>query len=257
MMALLEVHEVSKSFGGLRAVDRCSLQVNEGSITGLIGPNGAGKTTLFNVISGLYPPDEGWVRFQGKEITGLSPHVICRRGLARTFQLARGLSHMSVLENMMLAPKEQLGERLFHAVLQGCRVRAQEKANYERALELLQILGLYEWRNAPAGSLSGGQRKMLEVGRALMTNPRLLLLDEPAAGASAEETQKLLEYLARVRERGVTLFIVEHKMDVIMTLCDTIIVMNYGRVLTSGPPEVIQKDRRVIEVYLGTEAVAT
>jgi len=257
MTALLDVRGASKSFGGLKAVHHCSLQVHEGSITGLIGPNGAGKTTLFNVISGIYAPEEGSIWFQGQEITGLRPHVICRRGLARTFQLARGLNQMSVLENMMLAPKEQLGERLVHAVLQGRRVWDQERTNYDRALELTQILGLYEWRNAPASSLSGGQRKMLEVGRALMTNPRLLLLDEPAAGASTEEVHKLLDYLADVRQRGITLFIVEHKMDVIMTLCDTIIVMNYGSVLTSGPPEAIQKDQRVIEIYLGTEAATT
>lgn len=252
-MALLEVHEVTKDFGGLRAVNRCSLQVEAGSITGLIGPNGAGKTTLFNVISGIYPPNEGEVDFEGERITGLSPHQVARRGLARTFQLARGLSNMSVLENMMLAPREQQGERLLPAILQGRRVQVQEQEYYERAIELLKVLGLYEQRNALASSLSGGQRKMLEVGRALMSEPRLLMLDEPAAGATSEEAKKLMTYLTRVRERGITLFVVEHKMDVIMGLCDTIVVMNNGSVLTEGPPEAIQSDEQVIEVYLGTE----
>ncbi|KAA3660868.1 MAG: ABC transporter ATP-binding protein [Chloroflexi bacterium] len=252
-MALLNVQNVTKAFGGLLAVDDATLAVEEGSITGLIGPNGAGKTTMFNVLSGYYTPTDGEITFAGESIGGLPAHQICRKGLVRTFQLARGLNQMTVLENMMLAAPAQSGEQLVQALFRSKKMLAQERENYDYAVHLLHTLGLHDKRNELAGSLSGGQRKMLEVGRALMSRPRLLLLDEPAAGASSEETKQLMAYLMRVRDEGMTLFIVEHKMDVIMPLCDMIVVMNFGRILTAGTPAQIQKDQQVIAAYLGTE----
>jgi ABC-type branched-subunit amino acid transport system ATPase component len=252
MTILLEAKEVVKDFGGLRAVDHCSIAVERGSICGLIGPNGAGKTTLFDLLTGFYKPNLGTVLFKDKRIDGLEPHQICLQGLVRTFQIARELKNMTLLENMLLAPKGQYGEHLAYAIARPPKVLARERENLDRALRILEIVGLERLKNEAAINLSGGQRKMLEVARALMTDPEMLLLDEPTAGATFEETRKLMSYIEDLRkDHGLTFLIVEHKMEVIMNLCDRIFVMNNGRKLTEGTPREVQRNPQVIEAYLG------
>ena len=252
MTILLEAREVVKDFGGLRAVDHCSLSVERRSICGLIGPNGAGKTTLFDLLTGFYKPNSGTVLFKEQRIDGMEPHLICLQGLVRTFQIARELKNMTLLENMLLAPKGQYGEILGYAIARPPKVLARERENLEKALGILEIVGLEHLKNEVAINLSGGQRKMLEVARALMTEPEMLLLDEPTAGATFEETRKLMDYIEKLRkEHGLTFLIVEHKMEVIMNLCDKIFVMNNGRKLTEGTPQEVQRNPQVIEAYLG------
>jgi ABC-type branched-subunit amino acid transport system ATPase component len=252
MTILLEAKEVVKDFGGLRAVDHCSIAVERGSICGLIGPNGAGKTTLFDLLTGFYKPNSGTVLFKDKRIDALEPHQICLQGLVRTFQIARELKNMTLLENMLLAPKGQYGEHLGYAIARPPKVLARERENLDRALRILEIVGLNHLKNEAAINLSGGQRKMLEVARALMTDPEMLLLDEPTAGATFEETRKLMSYIEDLRkDHGLTFLIVEHKMEVIMNLCDQIFVMNNGRKLTEGTPREVQRNPQVIEAYLG------
>jgi ABC-type branched-subunit amino acid transport system ATPase component len=252
MTILLEAKEVVKDFGGLRAVDHCSIAVERGSICGLIGPNGAGKTTLFDLLTGFYKPNSGTVLFKDKRIDALEPHQICLQGLVRTFQIARELKNMTLLENMLLAPKGQYGEHLGYAIARPPKVLARERENLDRALGILEIVGLNHLKNEAAINLSGGQRKMLEVARALMTDPEMLLLDEPTAGATFEETRKLMSYIEDLRkDHGLTFLIVEHKMEVIMNLCDRIFVMNNGRKLTEGTPREVQRNPQVIEAYLG------
>ncbi len=252
MTILLEAKEVVKDFGGLRAVDHCSIAAEKGSICGLIGPNGAGKTTLFDLLTGFYKPNSGTVLFKDKRIDGLEPHQICLRGLVRTFQIARELKNMTLLENMLLAPKGQYGEQLGYAIARPPKVLGRERENLNRALRILEIVGLERLKNEAAINLSGGQRKMLEVARALMTDPEMLLLDEPTAGATFEETRKLMSYIEDLRkDHGLTFLIVEHKMEVIMNLCDRIFVMNNGRKLTEGTPREVQRNPQVIEAYLG------
>ena len=252
MTILLEAKEVVKDFGGLRAVDHCSIAVERGSICGLIGPNGAGKTTLFDLLTGFYKPNSGTVFFKEKRIDGLEPHQICLQGLVRTFQIARELKNMTLLENMLLAPKGQYGEHLGYAIARPPKVLARERENLDRALRILEIVGLEHLKNEAAINLSGGQRKMLEVARALMTDPEMLLLDEPTAGATFEETRKLMSYIEDLRkDHGLSFLIVEHKMEVIMNLCDRIFVMNNGRKLTEGTPREVQRNPQVIEAYLG------
>jgi ABC-type branched-subunit amino acid transport system ATPase component len=252
--SMLKAESVVKNFGGLRAVDRCSFEVDKGSIVGLIGPNGAGKTTLFNVITGMYQPDAGRVLFKGEEISGLRPDEICHRGITRTFQVSRELKIMTVLENMLLAFKDQKGENILSAVLKPTYVLEQEKENLRRSLEILKTLNLYELRNESVAILSGGQRKMLEVGQALATGPELLLLDEPTAGATFAETGTVVHFIKWLREeQGLTFLIVEHKMEVIMNICDRIIVVNYGKKLMEGTPAEVRANKEVREAYLGRE----
>lgn len=251
MATTLETKEVYKYFGGIKAVDGFSMEIDEKQITGLIGPNGAGKTTLFNVAAGIYSPDSGEVAFKGERIDGLRPDQICEKGLTRTFQIARGLGEMTVWENVMLAPKHQTGESPFGAFLFG-QVRKQEKEQWERAAELLQEMGLYGHRNEYAKNLSAGERKMLEISRAILTDPEILLLDEPTAGATVDETKKIMAEIERLRdERGLTFLVVEHKMEVIMNVCNPIYVMHNGQNLAAGDPRAIQENEQVREVYLG------
>jgi branched-chain amino acid transport system ATP-binding protein len=252
MSAILVAEELSKRFGGLRAVDRCSIEVRRGSITGLIGPNGAGKTTLFNLLTGFIPPDSGRVRFKGEDVTGLPPHAIFQRRMCRTFQIPREFKELTVLENVMVVAKDQLGERLWAPWLAPGRVRRQEAEIRDRGMALLELAGLAALASAPAWTLSGGQKKLLELARAMMGDPELLLLDEPGAGINPSEMRSLLDDIQRLAsERGVTILLIEHHMDVVMSICDHVIVMTLGRKLAEGTPDAIRRDPHVREAYLG------
>lgn len=248
---MLSVTDLHKSFGGNKAIDGASLDIEEGAITGLIGPNGAGKTTLFNLISGFIAPDSGNVRFKGRSITDVSPEQRAKRGLVRTFQITRELKGMTVMENMQLAGVDNPGEKISSAIFRPGLVRDVEEQTYEKAKELLEFINLWKLQDEYAGNLSGGQRKLLELGRPLMMNPELLMLDEPAAGVNPALTKKLLRRINELNEQGMTFVIVEHDMDVIMEISDTIIVLHNGRVLSQGPPEEIQQNEKVLEAYLG------
>jgi len=246
------VRNVRKYFGGIKAVDGVSLDVAPRSITGLIGPNGAGKTTLFNLISGLYKPDAGEIYFKGERIDGLSLHETFKKGLCRTFQISRELKLMTVLENVMLPPRHQVGENLLKTWFLPSKVRGQEQELREKALEILDSVGLLHLKDEYAGNLSGGQKRLLELARVMMADPEMVLLDEIAAGVSPSERVMLADHIRRlVEERGITAFVVGHEMDFVMDLCDPVIVMDKGKKLTEGPPEEVSKDPRVLEVYLG------
>ncbi|MFB6221682.1 MAG: ABC transporter ATP-binding protein [Halolamina sp.] len=251
--APLVVESLRKEFGGITAVDGASFEVERGTLTGLIGPNGAGKSTTFNCITGVHEPTAGEVYFEGESITGLSPNEICNRGLVRTFQIARELSEMTVLENLMLAPKQQRGEKLRNAVLPGRRgdVIQQEEELLEQVWETLEFFEIDHLAQEYAGTLSGGQRKLLEMARALMTDPEMVLLDEPLAGVNPTLEEKLLERVHDLRDEGRTFLLVEHDMDVIMEHCEHVIVMHQGTVLAQGPPEAVRNDEQVVEAYLG------
>ena len=249
---MLEVQSVHKSFGGLAAVLDCSLNVQEGFITGLIGPNGAGKTTLFNVITGYYKPDRGKITFQGEEIAGLAPHQIFQKKVYRTFQITREFAQMTVLENVMLMPDQQAGEKIWNTWLRPGQVRRQEKALKEMALEVLEFVELMDLRDEYAGSLSGGQKKLLELARSMMAEPKMVLLDEPGAGVNPTLMKKLVANIMQLcEEKKITFFLIEHDMDLVMNLCNPVIVMSGGTKLAEGTPEEIRKDERVLEAYLG------
>jgi len=251
----LRVRDLRKEFGGIVAVDGASFTVREGALTGLIGPNGAGKSTTFNCITGIHEPTSGQIQFQGQDITGLSPNQVANRGLVRTFQIARELEEMTVLENMMLAPKGQRGESLWRSVLPFTRrsVNKQEEEVLERCWEMLEFFEIDHLAYEYAGNLSGGQRKLLELARALLTEPSMLLLDEPFAGVNPSLETRLLEHIHDLRDQGYTFLIVEHDMDLIMQNCEHVIVMHQGKILTEGPPEEVKRNEAVIEAYLGGE----
>ena len=246
----IQVRDLVRAFDGVRAVDGASLEVDAGSITGLIGPNGAGKSTLFNCISGFLRPQSGRVLLDGKRIDRRTPHRIARAGLVRTFQTPRALTRMTVLENVMLAAPRHGGETLAGSLAPGARRR--ERDVRVRGAELLERVRLDGHAAALAGTLSGGQRKLLELVRALMAEPRILLLDEPMAGVSPTLRVELLEYILALRARdGITLLIVEHDLDFVMRASDRVIVMNEGRVITQGSPNEVRADERVVDAYLG------
>ena len=252
---ILSVRDLHKSFGGITAVDGTSFEVQPGTITGLIGPNGAGKSTTFNLITGVNTPDSGQIRFDGTDITGWRPDRVARRGLVRSFQIARELEEMTVMENVMLAPPDQIGERFWSAVLPVLRgrVAADERQLRERAWDTLEFFELADLAEEPAKSLSGGQRKLLELARVLMTDPEMILLDEPMAGVNPTLEERLLDRLDELRGRGYTFLFVEHDMDVVMNHCDPIVVLHQGQVLAEGPPAAIRDNERVLEAYLGGE----
>ena len=249
---MIEVEDIVKRFGGLRAVDGCSFAVPPGSITGLIGPNGAGKSTLFNIAAGFLEPDSGRVRLAGEDVTALPAHRRFHRGLVRTFQIPHEFGRMSVLENLMLVPSGQSGERVPATLFQFARVRREEHAVRRRAQEVLDFLQLSHLRDELAGNLSGGQKKLLELGRTMMADARVVLLDEPGAGVNRTLLTRLAEDIRRLnRERGYTFCIIEHDMDLIAELCDPVIVMAQGQVLTQGTMAEVRADEAVLEAYLG------
>jgi len=251
-MALLEIHDLSKSFGGVQAVNKCSFSVEEGTITGLIGPNGAGKTTLFNLATGFYKPDTGQVKFQDKDITAVAPHRVFHSGICRTFQITREFKEMTVLENLMLVPSGQLGERVFAPWFLNRKVRKQEQEVYEKALQVIEYVNLKHLTNEYAGNLSGGQRKLVEIARAMMSDPKMILLDEPGAGVNPTLMKKLIGYIRELRdERGITFLLIEHDMEMIMNLCEPIIVMSEGTKLMQGNAHEVRNDKRVLDAYLG------
>jgi len=226
--------------------------VRRSTITGLIGPNGAGKTTLFNLITGFLKPTSGHILFQGERVDGLPPHRIFHRGIVRTFQIPRELKTMTVLENLMLVPPNQVGEQIWNPLLFGFRVSRQERRIYEKALEVLEFVDLVHLRDEYAGNLSGGQKKLLELARTLMTDPAMILLDEPGAGVNRVLMRKLVDNIETLcRELGITFFVIEHDMDLITRLCNPVIVMSQGEFLAEGSPEEIKQDERVLDAYLG------
>jgi branched-chain amino acid transport system ATP-binding protein len=249
---MLAVNNLRKTFSGITAVDGVSFEVEEGEMTGLIGPNGAGKSTTFNCITNLIQPDEGSVVFDGRDITGMKTHNIARDGLVRTFQIARELREMTVLENMMVSPKEQT-ETALHAVMPGLRdnVRREEEEIFERAWEMLDFFDIDHVAYEYAGTLSGGQRKLLELARALMADPDMLMLDEPFAGVNPTLEERLLDRLDKLTDQGYTFLIVEHDIDLIMNNCVNVIVMHQGKLLAEGTPSTVRNDERVIDAYLG------
>jgi neutral amino acid transport system ATP-binding protein len=254
---IFEARDVVKRFGGIRAVDGATLDVAEGSITALIGPNGAGKTTFFNVITGFHSADGGKAVFEGRRVLGRPPYAIARLGMVRTFQITKALARMPVIDNMMLAAPDQPGERLRNVIFSPGAVRRREAEAREQALELLEIFDLDRLAGDYAGTLSGGQRKLLELARALMTRPRFLLLDEPMAGINPTLGRRLLDHMQRLRtEEGVTFLFIEHDMEVVMNHSDRVIVMAEGRVIAEGEPQEVRRDKAVIDAYLGAVAVA-
>lgn len=250
---MLQLENVVKTFGALRAVDGVSLQVRRGSITGLIGPNGAGKTTLFNTIAGSHAPDAGTIALGGHGIGGLPAHQVFHRGLGRTFQIPRPLGSLTVTENMLLVPPGQAGERFWNTWLQRGKVRAQDAANLERAREVIDFVGLAHLADQPARVLSGGQQKLLELARILMADPSMILLDEPAAGVNPVLLESLVERILLLNRRGITFLLIEHNMDMVMRLCNPVIVMAQGKVVMEGPPDVVRSDPRVLDAYLGDQ----
>jgi branched-chain amino acid transport system ATP-binding protein len=253
--AILRAQGVSKRFKGLVAVNEVTLDVARGSITALIGPNGAGKTTLFNVLSGFFRADAGTIVFDGHELGAMSPHRRSRLGLVRTFQLPRVFSRLTVIENMLVANPAQPGEKFFGCFYQYGATRTAEKAAREKASELLQLLNIGRLADDYAGTLSGGQRKLVELGRVLMTDPSMIMLDEPMAGVNPALGLRLLERVEFLRrERGLTFLFVEHDMEVVMRVSDRVVVLDEGTLIADGPPNTIRANERVIDAYLGRAA---
>ena len=249
---MIRVCALHKRFGGLRAVEDVTLEIAEGSVTGLIGPNGAGKTTLFNIVAGLLPPSSGRVLLDGEDVTGLKPHELFHRGLLRTFQIAREFGHLTVRENLMMAPGGQAGESLFNVWLRPRAVARDEEAARRRADEVIAFLNLGAVADELAANLSGGQKKLLELGRTMMVDAKVVLLDEVGAGVNRTLLRTVGDAILRLnRERGYTFCMIEHDMDVISRLCDPVIVMAEGRFLMQGSAEEVKGDERVIEAYLG------
>lgn len=255
---ILKVSGVKKSFGGVEALRGVDFSVKRGSVTSLIGPNGAGKTTMFNVITGFYPADAGTIVYDNQHLEGLPSHQIVHRGVTRTFQMTRVIERLSVLDNLMVSCPNNPGDKLWNVFGRPGAVRRREAEIRDKAMDLLKFISLDRLAHDFAGTLSGGQRKLVEFGRALMADPVLVLMDEPMAGVNRTLGWELLEHVRELREKsGLTFLIVEHDMDVVMTISDTVVVMDQGRTLSVGTASEVRKDPRVIEAYLGTTAPAT
>lgn len=250
---MLEIDHVTKSFGGLLAVDDISFQLKDTGITGLVGPNGSGKTTLFHLITGFYMLDRGEIYFNGKRIDGMAPHVISRMGLVRTFQQTRVLPFLSALENLMAASPEQNGERLFSVFFQPGRVKLEERKNRDEAIQILELLKLKPFEHHLAGRLSFGQQKLLELGRVLMAKPKMILLDEPTAGINPTLIRQLVDAIRELARKNIQIFLIEHNMPLVAEICQKVFVMDSGSLIFSGTPSEARQNPRVIEAYLGRE----
>lgn len=252
-MELLSLKLLRKHFGGLVAVDDVQFEVPHGAIVGLIGPNGAGKTTVFNLITGNYKPDAGTVFFKGKNITGLAPHKIVSMGIARTFQNIRLFQDMSALENVLAGCHSRMNAGLLASMFHTPRQRREEKAMLENAIKELAFVGLEAQYDNLAKNLSYGNQRLLEIARALAACPSLLILDEPAGGMNDQETQELIGLITAIQKRGMSILLIEHDMNLVMKICDSLVVLEYGAVIAKGTPEEIKKNPRVIEAYLGSD----
>ncbi len=251
-MALLEVKNLGISFGGLRAVDDFNIEIEKGSLYGLIGPNGAGKTTVFNMLTGVYLPTDGTISLDGEKLVGKSPSQICQSGIARTFQNIRLFSKMSVMDNVKVALHNEYNYSLADSFLHTKKYRSTERHMNERAMEILKVFGLDKEADYLASNLPYGKQRKLEIARALATNPKLLLLDEPAAGMNPNETAELMETIGFIREEfDLTILLIEHDMKLVSGICETLTVLNFGMVLMTGTPEVVLNDPTVITAYLG------
>lgn len=251
---LLVVDRIAKNFGGHQAVDNVSFQLAAGAIGGLIGPNGAGKTTLFNCLAGFMKPTSGSITLCGQAIAGRGAYAVFQAGLGRTFQIPRPFPEMSVLDNVMVAPSGQLGERFWANWLQPARIRGQERKTREAACYWLDFVGLTALADQPARILSGGQRKLLDLARVMVTQPKLVLLDEPGAGVNPALLDQIVDKVATLNAKGVTFLIIEHNMDLVASLCNPVMVMAQGALIMSGQADTVLKDPQVIEAYLGTTA---
>ena len=254
MSALLETRGLCKTFGGLRAVQNVDLRVGENRIVSVIGPNGAGKTTFFNCLSGIYRPDGGEILLDGRNIAGRAPHQVCRLGMSRTFQNIRLFPEMTVLENVLVAQFQHRSLSPLPLLLRSRKFCAREKECHEEALGFLEFVGLRAHADRISSSLAYGLQRRLEIARALATKPRLLLLDEPAAGMNPQETVEMVQLISRIRNRGLAILLIEHHMKVVMTISDEILVLDHGVPISHGAPEHVRNDPQVIKAYLGEEA---
>jgi branched-chain amino acid transport system ATP-binding protein len=252
-MSLLEVSSLSRSFGGLRAVDGVSFSAEGDRITAIIGPNGAGKTTLFNLIAGSLAPDSGGVRLEGADITGLKPFRVARKGISRTFQAVKLSSKMTALENVMLGRQVRSRAGFASGMLAAPWARREERSIREEAMKAIELLGIADYRDRETGGLPFGIQRSVELARAIASEPKLLLLDEPASGLNVRETRVLAELIARIRDGGIAILVVEHDMSLVMDISDEIVVLNFGRKIAQGKPREIQANREVIEIYLGED----
>ena len=254
MDEILKITDLSKHFGGVKAINNFNLSLTQGKIFGLIGPNGAGKTTIFNVITGIYAPTAGNVNFLGKEISVEKPHTIARAGVGRTFQNIRLFSNLSAISNVILASNQDITYNMFESFLRVPKYKKEEKLLMEKAMMLLETVGIQDLANQKAGSLPYGHQRKLEIARALALNPKLLLLDEPAAGMNDEESMELVEFIKNIKEKfDLTVLMIEHHMDVVTELCDECTVLNFGETIAAGTPSEVKRDQMVIEAYLGEE----